>query len=173
MKPLSNFDITRSNPHAPNASGKVNFAAVRGLALGAHATDATQLAVAGPKNFIGFLCRNVIAGGISDADRLYGGRESDTVVGPESPVAVGKYASVRQADEIEAEGSALVLTSGTGALSSATAIGQALSFEPNSGKIRIAQSGDVVFLTLSAVLVAAEDIFDTDSNSFRIRATRA
>lgn len=176
MKPLSYFDVTAYNPGAPNRSGRLDSAFVRGQPMGAHPTDKERLMPAGPKSFLGFLIRDAIVGGASNDTRLFAGggagQESDNPVAIADPYIVGHYGGVRQADEFEAEGNALVLSSGTGAITAATVAPQQLSFEPNSGKVRIAQSGDTVFFELSAVLTDPNDLYDEVNNTFRIRANR-
>lgn len=155
---------------SPNASGTYASAAPRGFALGAHASDPEALGLAQGLNFIGFLTRDVVAGGLALADRIHG-VTSATPVGLESPFLAGDPVTVEPAVEIEAEGAALLLTSGTGALTTSSAIGIGLSFK--NGKVYAAQSGDSVYFTLSALFTAAADIYDSTNNTFRIRAVRA
>jgi hypothetical protein len=178
MNPTSKFEILRRRSPL-NQSGKFQspiyntgtFAtlaagtetAVRGLALGAHATDGESLDLAGGQNFVGFLTRRVTKGGLSLSDRVFG-VTSATPVGLESPFADGEPVTVEAAEEIEVEGPNYIMTSGTGALSSGTTLPQSLSFV--TGRLRIAQAGDVVYGTLMANnLTAMAD----GNNDLRIR----
>lgn len=158
MNPTSLFEILRRKPGL-NASGKfassqLNTAAAgtetapRGLALGAHATDAESLDLAQGQsgNYVGHLTRRVVVGGLTLADRVFG-VTSATPVGLESPFQDGLEVTVERPEEFEAEGPSY-LYSGTGMLTSSTAIGAAISFK--NGLIYAAQSGDQVYYTVSA-----------------------
>ena len=141
--------------------------APRGLALGAHATDENQLAPAGPKNFLGFLTRRVVVGGLSLADRVFG-VTSATPVGTESPFTDGLEVTAELAKTVEAEGTSYLLTSGTGALTTSTAVGALISFAPdNSGRFYAAQAGDNTFFTVSA-----NNLTSSDGTSLRMRFER-
>ena len=146
---MAEFEIRRGYP-GNNISRKYASAAVRGLALGAHASDPESAALAGGTNFIGFLTRAVQVGGPVLADHVYPGRL-------ELPFNAGDEVSLCKADEVELEDKLLVgtattrlVTSGTGAISTSTSVGAELSF--TSGKVYVKQSGDITYYTLSAQL---------------------
>ena len=146
-QPSSLFEITRPNDGARHAGlGVYQSVAPRGLALGASGTP-DVLALAEHDSFIGHLTRDVTAAGLSVSDRFFG-RTSSSPVGLESPCAAGDPVSLEKAYEIEVEGSDY-LYSGTGQIDNNTAIPQACSFK--AGKLRIAQSGEVVHYLLTAV----------------------
>lgn len=149
MTSQTKFEITRPNDGAHPISGIYDSVAPRGLALGAHPTDKTKFALADNDNFLGFLERDIISGGATLADRMFG-RTSDTPVGFECPYAPGDDVTVRKAYEVEMEGSDYILLTGTGSISATTPVGETLAFL--QGKLRVAQSGEVVNATLMAVL---------------------
>jgi hypothetical protein len=163
MNPPSNFDITRRHP-AGNASALLSIAAPRGFALGAHQVDPEQFTPATGVNFIGHLTRDVVVGGLTLADRVFG-RSTPTPTGLAGPFTVGDVVTVEKAMELEAEGTGLLNTSGTGALSAASTVGTKLSFL--DGLLYVAQSGDNAYYTLTAVNLPA-----SDGTSLRIRAEK-
>lgn len=140
--------------------------AVRGLALGAHITNSEQYDLAQPTNFIGHLTRRVVLGGLTLADRVFG-VTSATPVGLEAPFTDGLEVTVESAEEIECEGPNLILTSGTGLINSSTTVPQLLSFF--NGKLRIAQSGDNAYYSLTANNLTP---MNDGNNDLRIRAVR-
>lgn len=159
--PNSRFDVTRANQGAGNVSGKYAIAAPRGLALGAHASDAESFSLAQHNNFLGFLTRDVVVGGLTLTDRVFG-RTSADPVGPEGPFTAGEEVSLEKAYEIEAEGAEYLVLSGTGEITSGTTVPQSCSFV--DGKLRITQSGEVVNATLTAV-----GLTSTDGTTLRCR----
>lgn len=163
------FEILRRSPSDP-ASGVYASAAPRGLMLGSSSSDEAAFELAQAANFIGHLTRDVAVGGPSLTDRVFG-RTSATPVGVEYPFVAGEEVTVVKADEIEVEGAALLLTSGTGAITTGTTVGTRLGVL--NGKLREWQSGDLVALyVVTAVLTDAADLCDSDTNTFRIRAER-
>ena len=172
MTPTSLFEVLRKRPQL-NASGKYTNAslaaggtgtitAVRGLALGAHATDPESFDLANHNNFIGVLTRRVIVGGLSLADRVFG-VTSATPVGLESPFTDGLEVTVERAEEIECEG-ADYLYSGTGIIVTGSTPG-ATNLSYKDGKLRITQSGENV-----NALLTANNLTPMTAGNLRIRA---
>jgi len=169
MTPSSQFEITRRLPgHNASlkwpaglslpASGVVQ--AHRGTMVGVDSTDPEAAALATHNNFIGFLTRRVLIGGLSLTDRVFG-VTSDNPVGVEAPFKSGEEISLEKALEVECEGS-FYLYSGTGQITSLTAVPSSLSFI--NGQVRVAQSGEIVRATLTA-----NNLTSTDGTSLRIR----
>ncbi|HXP62047.1 MAG TPA: hypothetical protein VN829_16240 [Dongiaceae bacterium] len=153
MNPTSPFEITRRDPSV-NASAAFTPAAgfdpvPRGFALGAHATDPTAFDVAQHNTFIGHLTRQVKVGGLQITDRFFG-LTSETPVGVESPFVAGQEVTLQKAKEIEAEGSAYLVLSGTGAIAANTAVGTKLSFY--NGYLRQTQANETPNYILTAIL---------------------
>jgi len=119
----------------------VAMACPRGTAFGYDATTADKIVLAGGKNFLGFVMREVVVGGPGLPDHVYPNRL-------ELAYASGQEASLEKADEVEAEGSNFLVLSGTGALANNTAVDTQISF--NNGKFYIAQTGDIPFYKVSA-----------------------
>jgi len=143
---MSQFEIRRPY-RGDHISRKIANAAARGIAYGSHASDPASADLAGGTNFLGFVTRDVVAGGPVLADHVFPGRL-------ELPFTAGDECSLCKADEIEVEGDlnngGMLTTSGTGAITGGSSVGAALSF--NNGKLRAAQGGDQVFYRLSAQL---------------------
>ena len=158
--PSSNFEITRRDP-AGNASALLQTAAIRGTPLGASATDPETFIPAGPTNFIGFLTRDAVVGGMTLSDRVFG-RTTPTPTGLAGPFTVGDYVTVEKGMEVELEGTVLLMTSGVGALVAGDAIGTNLTFI--NGQVAIAQSGQNAYFTLTA-----NNLTSSDGTSLRIR----
>lgn len=153
MKPTSPFEITRRDPSV-NASAVFTPAdgfdpVPRGFALGAHATDPSAFDVAQHNTFIGHLTRQVKVGGLQITDRFFG-ITSETPVGVEAPFVAGQEVTVQKAKEIEAEGSAHLVLSGTGAIAADTAVGTKLSFY--NGYLRQTQADEIPNYILTAIL---------------------
>ena len=178
MTPTSSCEILRRQPQS-NASGGFTSAylagsginavtgtesAPRGLALGAHATDPEQLALATGKTFTGHLTRRVVVGGMSLADRVFG-VTSAVPVGTESGFTDGMEVTVEKAEEIEVEGASYIQLTGTGLINGATAIGTPLSFV--NGLFYVAQAGDTAYYNLTA-----NNLTSSDGTSLRIRAIK-
>ena len=145
--------------------------APRGLALGAVgaspasgavANDPEGLDLANGTSFIGHLTRRVVVGGLTLTDRVFG-VTSAVPVGCESPFSDGLEVTVEKAQTIEVEGGSYLVLSGTGAISSGTAVGAKLSF--SNGLLYVAQGSDQVFY-----LLTANNLTSTDGSSLRIRA---
>lgn len=178
MIPTSKFEILRRKT-APNGSAIFQSpqfqlppaagttVAVRGLALGAHLTNSEQFDLAQGGSFYGHLTRRVTTGGLSLSDRVFG-VTSATPEGLESPFSDGDSVTVERAEELECEGPNYIMLSGTGSISSGTTVPQNLSFV--TGRLRIAQAGDVVCYTLAANNLTPTDDGLTD---LRIRVVAA
>lgn len=152
---MTKFEILRAYAGF-QASRKYASAAVRGTPLGAHATDGESFALAGPKNFMGFLERDCTVEGPTLADHIYPGRL-------ELPYKAGYEVSVIKASEFEAEGTDYLLLSGTGYLSSTTAVGTPITVE--NGKLRVAVLGtDNPYWTVSA-----KGLTPVDTDGVRLR----
>jgi len=93
---------------------------------------------------LGFVDRDVVTGGPSVVDRagLFPGRI-------ELPYTTGLECTLEQADAVEAEGSNYLVLSGTGAISSGTAINTKLSF--SGGKFYVAQTNDTAYYLLAGL----------------------
>ena len=164
--PLSNFEIVRAYP-GRQQSGVLNFAASRGTPLGALTTDTSASAAAANsfelagangnygQNFLGFLERDCTVAGPTLADHIYPNRL-------ELPYKVGTEVSVIKAAAVEAEGTDFLLTSGTGALTTSTAVGTKISFR--NGKFSAAQSGEIAYFT-----VAANNLTPYTASALRMR----
>lgn len=176
MRPTSKFEILRRKS-VLNASGTFTSpsyslvsegteTAPRGLALGPHPTnpEAFDVAYGDGNGYLGHLTRRVVKGGLTEVERLLGRVDSQTPIGHESPFKDGEEVSVERAEEFEAEGPDLILTSGTGAIDETTPVGTPLSFY--HGKVRAAQANDTVYFTLSANNL---DPVDDGNEDLRIR----
>ncbi len=167
--PSSPFEITRRDPSINASAVFTNPNGVdpvpRGFGLGAHATDPTLFDVAQHNTFIGHLTRQVRVGGLTITDRVFG-VTSDTPVGVEAPFTSGQEVSVEKAKEIELEGSDYLVTSGTGAIASDTAVGSPLSYY--NGKLRQTQTDEVVNYRISA-----NGLTPMKAGALRIRCEKA
>lgn len=186
MIPASQFEVLRREKSL-NWSGKFTSAylaansgtggvpgtvtAVRGLALGAAgaspvsgatANDETALDLASGSSFIGHLTRRVVVGGAQLQDRVFG-PISAVPIGVEFPFPDGAEVTIESARTIELEGSSYLVLSGTGAITTATAVGAKLSF--SNGLMYVAQAGDNVYYQLTA-----NNLTPSDGTSLRIRA---
>ena len=92
--------------------------------------------------FLGFLTRDVVDGGPTlfevDIPASY-------VLG--LPFTAGLECAVEKAELVECEGVQYICTSGTGAITSSTALGSKLSFD-GQGRFYVAQSGDNAYYSL-------------------------
>jgi hypothetical protein len=122
-----------------NVSRKLASAAVRGLAVGAHATDPETFIAASGRNFLGHLTRDVTTDGARLVDHVFGTTSAEPV-GIEYPFKVGEYVSAEKARTIEAEGGDLLVLAGGTAISGATAVGTRLTFA--AGKLAVAAAGE-------------------------------
>ena len=171
MNPTSPFEITRRDPSI-NASAAFTPAqgfdpVPRGFALGAHATDPTLFDVAQHNTFLGHMTRIMRVGGLTITDRFFG-VTSETPVGVESPFIAGQECTLEKAKEIELEGSAYLVQSGVGAITSQTAVGSPLSFK--DGYLRQTQNGEIPNYVLTGHLTATAD--GVAAGALRIRAER-
>ncbi|HVM48381.1 MAG TPA: hypothetical protein VMU04_10155 [Candidatus Acidoferrum sp.] len=168
MNPTSPFEVTRRDASI-NASANFTPApgfdpVPRGFALGAHATDSTAFDVAQHNTFIGHLTRMMRVGGMTVTDRFFG-MTSETPIGVESPFISGQECTIQKAKEIEAEGSAYLVTSGVRAIQPNTAVGTNLSF--CNGYLGLTQPGETPNYVLTAILPAS-----FTPGALRIRAER-
>ena len=160
---MSLFEIRRRRP-GPNITRVFDTAAKRGLAVGQHATNAGKGIVAGTKNFLGFLTRDVAVGGPTLQDKIFPLNEL--------PFTAAQEVSLELAHEIECEGSDYIKLASTGAISGATAVGTQLSVE--NGLWYVAQAGDQVFgiLTGSSGLDAAGVLSETGALRIRVEVLK-
>ena len=180
MTPTSQFEILRRQ-RILNASGKFLSAsgtlpaagtvtAERGIALGAvgaspvsgaTANDSEAFDFAQHNTYIGNLTRRVVVGGLDLASRVFG-VTSAVPVGLESPFQDGLEVTVERPEEMELEGSTYLVVSGTGAITTSTAIGANLSYY--NGLLRASQTNEIVNFQLTA-----NNLTSTDGTSLRIR----
>jgi len=142
--------------------------APRGLALGASASNNGEALVpASAGTFKGFLTRRVVVGGLTPFERAIGGVVSPTPQGLEAPFTDGLEVTVELAQTIECEAGgtdSYFVQSGTGAITTGTALGTALSFASGTGLWYVAQGSDTVRGTLDA-----NNLTSSDGTSLRIR----
>jgi len=118
-----------------------------GAMIGKDTTDLTKGVVADTTatspNFVGHLSQPTKVGGPTLDDLTWPDLYSQ-------PVAVGGQVTLDRFQEIEAEGPAFILQSGTGALTSGTAIGTLLSVK--AGVLHVVQAGENATHRLTQVL---------------------
>lgn len=136
---MSNFEILRPRP-GPNFSLIIPTSAgaqLRGQGIMRDPSNGLQ-GIPADGAFAGYLVRDVVVGGPTDVQRaqLYPGEL-------ELPDTLGGSCSLRAADEVIMEGPSYVETSGTGFLTTGTAINSKLAWK--GGKLRVAQAGDQVY----------------------------
>ncbi len=134
-------------------SGLFAVAAIpRGVALGIDPTNPRSFVLAQPTNFIGHVTRDVRAAdaAIELQEALLGERLSDEIVMPELPFKLGTMVSVNHGRRLEVEGSDFILDSGTGLITSATALRSPLTFK--DGKFAVAQANQDIYYRLSAIV---------------------
>lgn len=135
--------------------GVVPAIAVRGTGYQVDPTDASKLILA-DKTSGHQLERDVVAA-LTLADIAF----------PEGyikPYVVGATVSARRVTRMEIEGSDVILTSGTGAVSGATAVNTALSY--SAGRLRVAQGGD------ETAFIIREQLTAEDPANFRLLLER-
>lgn len=140
----------------------------RGTALGPSADGVLDLAQA--TRFTGFLCRDVNETGPTMAQlyRLEGpGGAGTPPEYDELPYKSGESVAVQKADEYEAEGVYFLHLSGTGAISSATAVGTRIEFL--NGRARVEQTGGNGVFAVAAIITDTAKLADADANTFRVR----
>lgn len=156
---MSNIIRVRRRHDGQSISGTVNFLAPQGLMVRHDPTDLTKLIKS--DNVTGFeLTRQVV----SEADLsalILLNAQFPTGAETYPPTRIGDAASASKVLEIEVEGSDLIELSGTGAISSGTAVDTDLGLF--SGKWRVKQGGD----DLAGVLRNQLDPVDPD-NTCRI-----
>jgi hypothetical protein len=139
--------------------------APRGLALGTSTTNPEALIPATDNNFVGFLTRRVVVGGLTPFERAIGGVVSATPQGLEAPFTDGLEVTAELAQTIECEAGgaeSYFVQSGTGAITTSTPVGTPLSF--NNGLWYAAQSTDTPRGNLTA-----NNLNSSDGTSQRIR----
>ncbi|MHB1308289.1 MAG: hypothetical protein ACYDC1_06280 [Limisphaerales bacterium] len=141
---MATFRISKPD-QGETYSGTYASAAVRGLALGAHASDPAAFAAAGVNNFIGFLQRAVTADGPALLDHMLPGRTE-----LDMPFKAGGFVAVEKGEEVEAGGTAYLDT-----ISEITAIGTEVTFI--AGKFKPVAVGNTAFYFVSAILGADAD----------------
>lgn len=153
---MAKFEITKRSPRPyKSLLTAADAAALRGIAFMEDAATAGSAKLAdGSVPFAGFITRPVQVGGPVLGDSIYPNRI-------ELPTASGDAATFEYAEEFEAEG-ADYLYSGTGGLTSGTAVGTRCSFK--DGKIRSAQTDDI-----AEFYVAANGLTPEDAGALRIR----
>lgn len=137
--------ITRRSPHS-NVSLVIPFAAKAGTFVMVDTTTPANAAL-GSGDAIGVLTRDVVSDLTVTERAVWPGRL-------ELPFIVGQQGSVERLDAFEAEGTDHLVTSGTGALASNTALGTKLSVY--GGKVRVAQTGDREMFRLREILTPEE-----------------
>lgn len=143
----------------PSALPKFSF-------LGAHASDAAQAAVADNANYLGVLDKAMLSAAdhktAYDALELKGWRDGDE---GELPYKAGAKVTIVAIDEAEIAGTDWMATGeATGAITSSTSVGTKLALA--SGKLRVAQSGDLPIFVLTGHLG------NDDDGAFTIRLSR-
>ena len=172
------IQVLRWRPQDGDMPSRIlDVAASYGTPLGASLSDGTYFRLAdtqaGSRNFLGLLTRDVVSGGPTFVERMTGVRNAPNeagtagMAGLELPDKVGGYTTARMPEEIEAEGSEFLLTSGTGKLDAAgqsTAIPGTTEIAIVNGKYRIKQAGD------GAVgVITAKGLDDQDGTTLRVR----
>lgn len=141
-------------------SGKVSFLAPMGLMVRHDPTDLEKLIVCdGTTGFS--LTRDVVTLDELSQQILLNTNFPEGAP-PFPPIPIDGAGSASKVQEIEIEGAALIQTSGTGAISSGTAVNTGLGL--TQGKWRVKQGGD----ELAGYLRAQLDALDPDNNAFRI-----
>jgi hypothetical protein len=159
----TNFEIRRQNAGIPTMSGILPDAEFpRGTALMISSTDpdtgARTFAKADGSKFHGFVTRDVRdLAGLTDEEQLMG-------FGLETPFESAKEGSIELGETVDVEGADLVKSSGTGAITTGTALETELSFD--DGKFYVAQTNDIVEFKLEAQLTPVT------TGNVRIRARK-
>lgn len=136
----------------------------RGVGLRKHDTDDTILVLADGVD--GYQLERDMVGNTTAADQQ--SRLLETVLPVNDfarPYVEGATVSARRVTRMQLEGADVLLTSGTGLLSSATAIGARLGYK--DGRLRLAQTGDEHVFTVRHQLPAEDS-----SNTFRLEVAR-
>ena len=170
---MATFLIRRSSPNGTLSGVLPSTAAAIGTAYKITSKDAdtglNTFALADGTNFDGFVTKPVsLTAGYAEKELAFPAVDSNYESGGEimTPFTVSTCGSIEDALAIEVEDTAnLLTTSGaTGALTAGTKVGTYLSFA--SGKVYVAQTGDVAFFKLRAQMTA------TDGGLVRVYATR-
>lgn len=146
----NNFEITRGAEVAiqgilPNAAYPVGTA-FKVASVDADTGERTFALASGVAD--GFVMRDVRV----PSDGINGNPRTDTEIlynqGLEVAFTGGRHGTLEWGEEVEVEGTDLILTSGTGAITTGTAVGTKLSFL--NGKFRVAQSAEYAQFRLVA-----------------------
>lgn len=168
MKEPTNFEQIRPSGKEP-ISLKYGSAAVRGFAVGAHATDPETAIAAAGDNFYGFLSREVKAAGPGLREAVLGVGSGDT--GLANAVVAGEFSAVIDPDMVEIEGTDYVKTSGVGELIDGNvAVGTKVTWA--SGLCRVAQSGEKGTHMIMANSAISGSGFASANGGIRLRLKR-
>lgn len=137
----------------------------RGIAFGEHATDPNAAILATGTNFAGFVTRDTVLSPRDLREFLH----PDHLL--ETPTIAGEMATLKDYNEIEAEGADHLVLDGTGAINSSAVVGTKLSF--NAGRLRVAQEGENYYFIITANSAVASSQFANRNGALRIRARRA
>lgn len=128
--------------------GIIQQVAPRGFGLMKDPTDLTKLI---PAHLIaGFQMERDSVGVTTDAEQNSRLLEASLPADFSKPYAVGATISARRVTRMELEGADVILTSGTGAVSSGTAVNTALGY--SAGRLRVKQGSDEIAFILRAQL---------------------
>lgn len=133
--------------------GVIAQTAPRGLGL---MLDPLVAATDGPSNLVpatgvaGFQLERDVVGNTTEAEQNARLLDAYTPVGFTKPYLLGATVSARRIRRMEAEGADVILTSGTGAVSSGTAANTALGY--SAGRLRVKQGSDEIAFILRAQL---------------------
>jgi hypothetical protein len=132
--------------------GTIQQTAPRGFGMMLDPTDVTKLI---PANAVaGFQMERDSVGVTTTDEQNARLLEASLPADFSKPYAVGATISARRVTRMELEGSDLILTSGTGAVSSGTAANTALGY--SAGRLRVKQGSDEIAFYLRAQLTAED-----------------
>lgn len=156
-----NFVVKVPSP-VENRSLTIPFACARGTAVFRDGSDSTKAAIAYGLGFAGFVTKKVTVAGPQTQ------LEYESVVPGyylEVDGTVNDAVTITEATEVEVEGTELIMTSGTQAITVATAIHTPLTFQ--AGKFAVNNvSGTQTYYSLEAILTPET------ANALRILAVR-
>lgn len=149
-----------ADPHY--IQGVIQQAAPRGFGLMKDPTDLDKLIPC--TGIAGFQMERDSVGVTTDAENNARLLEATLPADFSKPYSVGAHISARRVTRMELEGSDLILTSGTGLVSSGTAANTALGY--SAGRLRVKQGSDEIAFILRA------QITPEDPANFRILVER-
>lgn len=168
MKEPTNFEPIRPSGKEP-ISLKYGSAAVRGFAVGAHATDPETAIAASGDNFLGFLSRQVKATGPGLREAVLGVGSGDT--GLANAVLAGEYSAIIDPEQVEIEGTDYIKTTGAGEEIDANSIvGTKVSWV--NGLCQEAQAGEKGTHMIIANSAVASSAFASVNGGLRLRLKR-